>query len=424
MTKQNETFHGLGIAPGLLSLLDTLKFTIPTPIQSKAIPIAIEGKDVIGVAQTGTGKTLAFGIPMVQRLAQHAGGRGLVLVPTRELAVQVCDALRNITPAFKMRTITLIGGESMYGQIRGLRTNPQIIVATPGRLIDHLNQRNVRLNDVQILVLDEADRMLDMGFQPQIEQVLKTVPRARQTMLFSATMPPSITKIAATYMQLPIRAEIVQSGPAAEKVTQELFVVSRELKGKLLNELLKQYKGSVLLFVRTRRGASKVAKMICASGIRAAEIHADRSQNQRREALRGFKTGEYRVMVATDIAARGIDVQAIELVINFDLPEDPDSYVHRIGRTGRAGRTGHAITLASPDQQKDVRTIEQFIRATIPRSKLPTLPDVHPDELKAMAQHFEAPRHRPGRPGQRPGGFSHRFARPGKKRPQYPRLSV
>jgi len=425
MTIQNESFHGLGIAPGLLSLLDTLKFTIPTPIQRKAIPIAIEGKDVIGVAQTGTGKTLAFGIPMVQRLAQHVGGKGLVLVPTRELALQVCDALRNITPAFKLRTVTLIGGESMFGQIRGLRNNPQIIVATPGRLIDHLNQRNVRLNDVQILVLDEADRMLDMGFQPQIEQVLKTVPRVRQTMLFSATMPPSITKIASTYMQLPIRAEIAQSGPAAEKVTQELFVVSRELKGKLLNELLKQYKGSVLLFVRTRRGAAKVAKMICASGVRAAEIHADRSQSQRKEAMRGFKTGEYRVLVATDIAARGIDVQAIELVINFDLPEDPDSYVHRIGRTGRAGLTGHAITLACPDQQKDVRTIEQFIRASIPRSKLPALPNVHPDELKAMAQPFDAPHRRSGgRPTHRPGGFARRFARPGKKRPQYPRLSV
>ena len=419
MTTTHESFHGLGIAPGLLSLLDSLKFTVPTPIQYKAIPIGIEGKDVIGVAQTGTGKTLAFGIPMVQRLAQHAGGRGLVLVPTRELALQVCEALKGIASAFKLRTIALIGGESMYGQIRNLRTNPQILVATPGRLIDHLNQKFVRLNDVRILVLDEADRMLDMGFQPQVERILQTVPRERQTLLFSATMPPAITRMASTYMQLPVRTEIAPSGTAAENVSQELFVVSRELKGQLLIELLRQYKGSVLLFVRTRRAAAKVAKLVRHSGHTAAEIHADRSQNQRKEALRGFKTGEYRVLVATDIAARGIDVHAIELVLNYDLPDDPDHYVHRIGRTGRAGLEGHAITLACPDQQKDVREIEQLIRATIPRSKLPVLPDA-PPRVAAVAPPAGAPPRAPGpRPFHRRGGETHRFSRRGGPRRPY-----
>jgi len=397
------SFHGLGIAPGLMALLDSFKFTVPTPIQHKAIPIAIEGKDLVGVAQTGTGKTLAFGIPMVQRLSQQTSAKALVLVPTRELALQVCEVLKSLAATVKMRTAALIGGESMYHQIKSLRNNPSIIVATPGRLLDHMERGTCKLNDVKILVLDEADRMLDMGFQPQIERILKTVPRVRQTMLFSATMPSAIMKIASTYMQLPVRVEIAPSGTAAEHVTQELFMVSRELKGKLLVELLKQHKGSVLLFVRTRRGAARVTRLIRHSGHTAAEIHADRSQNQRKEALRGFKTGEYRVLVATDIASRGIDVRAIELVINFDLPEDPDNYVHRIGRTGRAGLAGHAITLASPDQHKDVRSIEYLIRANIPRSKLPVLPqgplmEPAPEEPRPFRpRQFQGDRQRPAR---------------------------
>lgn len=394
ITVAQGNFHGMGIAPGLLTLLDSLSFFVPTPIQHKAIPIAIEGKDLVGVAQTGTGKTIAFGIPMIQRLAQHTEGRGLVLVPTRELALQVCEVLKILAAEFKLRTAVLIGGESIFGQTRTLRGNPAIIVATPGRLLDHMQQANIRLNDVKILVLDEADRMLDMGFLPQIERILRTVPRARQTMLFSATMPSSIMKIAATYMQLPVRVEIAPSGTAAEKVTQELFVVARELKGKLLAELLKQHRGSVLLFVRTRRGAAKVTRLIRNYGYTAAEIHADRSQQQRKEALRGFKTGEYRILVATDIASRGIDVQAIELVINYDLPEDPDSYVHRIGRTGRAGLVGHAITLASPDQHKDVLSIERLIRATIPRSKLPSMPDSQINKGMTFTPPSDQPRHK------------------------------
>ncbi|MEK6645418.1 MAG: DEAD/DEAH box helicase [Candidatus Firestonebacteria bacterium] len=373
MNSTQNNFSGLGIAPGFFEVLERLKFHVPTPIQHKVIPIAIEGKDIIGVAQTGTGKTLAFGIPMIQRLTQKKG-KGLVLVPTRELAIQVNEAIIKFALAFKMRTSVLIGGDSMYTQTKSLRNEPRIIVATPGRLIDHITRRNVRLDNVGILVLDEADRMLDMGFAPQIERILKLVPRDRQTMLFSATIPTSIVNIAATYMQLPVRTEIAPSGTAAELVSQEMFIVSKELKSKLLGELLKQYTGSVLLFMRTKIAAQKITRTLRTMGYAAAEIHSDRSLGQRKEALQGFKSGKYRILAATDIASRGIDVIGIELVVNYDLPDDPENYVHRIGRTGRAGIKGHAITFATPDQGGDVRNIERIIRTSIPLSKHPEIP--------------------------------------------------
>ena len=367
------SFFGLGIAPGILQVLDSLRFMVPTPIQEKAIPIAIEGKDVVGVAQTGTGKTLAFGVPMVQILAQGKS-RGLVLVPTRELAHQVAEDLAKIARAFKMRTAVVIGGESMGRQIQQLKEHPRIIIATPGRLNDHLDERRLKLDDVSILVLDEADRMLDMGFLPQIDRIVRMVPKKRQTMLFSATMDAPILSIASRYMHLPIRTEIAPSGTAIDLVTQELFVVPKELKGKLLGQLLRQYHGSVLLFVRTKRSASKVARILRQGGCAAAEIHADRSQPQRKAAMEGFKTGKFRVLVATDIAARGIDVKDIEVVINYDLPDEAGNYVHRIGRTGRAGKSGHAITFATPDQGAEVKAIERFMRAPIPISQHPDIP--------------------------------------------------
>ena len=374
MTTTQNSFYGLGIAPGLLEVVDSLRFTVPTPIQHKTIPTAIEGKDVIGVAQTGTGKTLAFGIPMIQRLAAQRHGRGLILAPTRELAIQINEALVQLAHAFHIKTAVIIGGESIYAQVKRLRMSPQIIIATPGRLNDLINQRLARVNDVCILVLDEADRMLDMGFLPQIERVIKLIPKNRQTMLFSATIPASIIKIAATHMRLPVRTEIAPSGTAAELISQEMFIVRKEMKGKLLGELLKQYTGPVLLFVRTRRAARRAAQLLRTMNHAVAEIHANRSQAQRKEALRGFKSGQYRILVATDIAARGIDVTGIELVLNYDLPDDPENYVHRIGRTGRAGQEGHAITLATLDQGREVRRIERMIRTTIPLSEQPGIP--------------------------------------------------
>jgi ATP-dependent RNA helicase RhlE len=262
----------------------------------------------------------------------------------------------------------------MKGQLTSIRKNPSIIVATPGRLIDHLEQKTLNLSDVRILVLDEADRMLDMGFAPQIDRVLRSVPKRRQTMLFSATIPPSIVKIASTNMKLPVHLEIAPSGTTAEKVTQELFIVKRESKNKILRKILDQYRGSVLIFSRTRRGATRVNKSIKGMGHKSAEIHSDRTLGQRRQALEGFKSGAYRILVATDIAARGIDVTGIELVVNYDLPDDAGNYVHRIGRTGRATHTGHAISFATPEQRNEVKEIEEIIRTAIPISEHPELP--------------------------------------------------
>ncbi len=378
--QQNASFYGLGIAPNILELLERMKFKVPTPIQQKAIPIGIEGKDVIGVAQTGTGKTMAFGIPMIQRLAQ-ASGRGLVLVPTRELALQVDEALHKIAHSFGMRSAVLIGGASMYHQLKALQRHPRLIIATPGRLIDHVGQRKINLNDIRVLVLDEADRMLDMGFAPQIEKILEHVPRDRQTMLFSATIPEKIVRIAARHMKLPVSVEIAPSGTAAQNVIQELFIIKKEEKSVLLLKLLEQYRGTVLLFSRTKRGASRITKGLRRAGQNAAEIHSDRSLAQRREALEGFKSGKYRILVATDIAARGIDVKGIELVINYDLPDDTENYVHRIGRTGRMELEGRAISFATPDQRGDVRAIESLMRMALPVSK-------HPEVSHAA---FEAP---------------------------------
>ena len=367
------TFYGLGIAPKIIDILERIKFKVPTPIQEKAIPLAIQGKDIIGIAQTGTGKTHSFAIPMVQLLAQKKGV-GLVLAPTRELAIQIEEAFGPIAHPFGMKTACLIGGAPMYGQVQALRKNPRIVIATPGRLIDHMSQWNFVPNDVVMLVLDEADRMLDMGFEPQISKILRFVPKDRQTMLFSATIPKEIMQIAATYMKLPVSVEIAPSGTTVELVTQELFIVKREAKTKLLGKLLAQYRGPVLLFSRTKHNAHKITRALRDLGQRVAEMHSDRSLTQRREALEGFKSGRYRVLVATDIAARGIDVTGIELVINYDLPEDAENYVHRIGRTARAGHKGHAISFATPDQKSDVRDIEKLIKLTLPVSKHPEIP--------------------------------------------------
>lgn len=369
-----KDFGGLGISEKMLAVLGQLHFITPTPIQYKAIPIAIEGKDIVGIAQTGTGKSLAFGIPLVQRLIQSGKGRGLILLPTRELALQINDTLLKIGRGFGLKTAVLIGGASMYQQVSSLRQNPHVIIGTPGRINDHLKQKTLHLNSVSILVLDEADCMFDMGFALQIKQILQLVPKERQTMLFSATMPDSIIKIATMHMKLPVRVEIAPPGTAANKVEHELFFVKKDYKTSLLEKLLLEYKGSVLVFSRTKHGAKKITKHIIQKGFGAAEIHSNRSLAQRRQALDGFKSGKYRILVATDIASRGIDVKGIELVINFDLPESPGDYVHRIGRTGRAGLTGKAISFVMPEQRNKVREIERLIRSTIPISQLPELP--------------------------------------------------
>jgi ATP-dependent RNA helicase RhlE len=359
MKQEALSFNGLGIAPRLLEILSDLSFDTPTPIQLQSIPISLEGKDLVGIAQTGTGKTLAFGIPMLQLLANNKG-MGLVVLPTRELASQVDESLKTIGKMIGLRTAVLIGGEPIGKQLNDLRRKPHIIVATPGRLVDHAKRGSVSLGNVKVLVLDEADMMLDMGFLPQIKEILDLVPKERQTMLFSATMPNQIMKIASDHMALPIRVEVAPAGTAAESVEQEIIITDRAGKFDQLNKILSETKGSVLIFARTKHGVKNLTRKVNDFGFRAAEIHSNRSLPQRREALNGFKLGKYRVLVATDIAARGIDVKGIELVINYDLPENPEDYVHRIGRTGRAGESGKAISFALPNQLKDIKDIEKL----------------------------------------------------------------
>lgn len=369
-SQNNSGFLELGVAPSLFEALARLKCTVPTPIQAQAIPIAISGKDVVGIAQTGTGKTFAFGVPMIQRLAQ-VKGKGLVIVPTRELALQVDESLAKVGRGIGLRTAVLIGGVPIRQQVRALSQDPHIIIATPGRLIDHVEQKTLTLSVMRVVALDEADRMLDMGFAPQITKIFNALPDDRQTMLFSATMPPEIMQMAAVYLKTPTRVEVAPAGTAAERVTQEIFIVRKEMKHELLDAVLKQYAGTTLVFTRTKHGAAKLARTMRMAGYSAAEIHSNRSLGQRREALNGFKSGKYRILVATDIAARGIDVVGIALVVNYDLPMNSEDYVHRIGRTARAGAGGHAVSFVAPDQQKELRGIERLLRQALPVTRHP-----------------------------------------------------
>lgn len=361
----NQSFDGLGIAPDLLKRISALGFKHPTPIQFKAIPIATSGEDVVGIAQTGSGKTLAFAIPMLQVILATKK-TGLVLLPTRELAVQVEETIKKVGVPFGLRTATLIGGTNIRPQINQLKANPHVIIATPGRLIDLIEQKKALLSNVGILILDEADRMLDMGFAPQLKRIFTFIPTERQTMLFSATMPDKIAQIACQYMQKPLRIEVAKPGTTADKIDQEVFIVTKEEKIGLLQRLLAQYKGTVLVFSRTKHGAKKIAQKIRQMGYTADEIHSNRSQSQRQNALKGFSTGKFRILVATDIASRGIDVKNIELVLNFDLPDQVEDYTHRIGRTGRAGKSGKAISFAVHDQRADILQIQKLINMTLP----------------------------------------------------------
>jgi len=368
MTPKLQSFDGLGIAPKIIDILDRLKFKIPTQIQHQAIPVAIEGKDIMGIAQTGTGKTLSFGIPMIQRLAQTKG-TGLILLPTRELAVQVNEELNKIGWSLDLKTAVIIGGGNMRQQIFQLQRNPHIVIATPGRLIDHLERKTIKLDRISVLVLDEADRMLDMGFAPQLKKILQTIPKEKQTLLFSATMPSAIVNIANSYMKFPIRIEITPAGSVATDITHEIFFVRQESKMALLETILKEHKGSALVFSRTKHGAKKIALNIRKLGHSSTEMHSNCKLNQRLRALADFKSGKARVMVATDVASRGIDVKNIETIINYDLPEKANDYVHRVGRTGRAGHVGHAISFATPSQKNDILDIERLIKKTLPVSK-------------------------------------------------------
>lgn len=359
-------FTDMKIIPQILEKLELLKFTIPTPIQQKTIPLGLEGSDLIGIAQTGTGKTLAFGIPIIQKIIQEQK-LALIVLPTRELAIQVDEVFQKVGHSLGIRTAILIGGTSFGPQAGMLRRHPQVVIGTPGRIIDHLERRTMNLQGCEILVLDEADRMLDMGFAPQIKQILKSLPlpSGRQTLLFSATMPDAIAEMATKHMKTPVRIEVARQGTVADQIEQEIFFVKKDQKLTLLEKILGEYRGPVLIFTRTKYGAQKICTALRAGGHKAAEIHSNRSLSQRREALEGFKSGKYRVLAATDIASRGIDVTGIELIVNFDLPENPEDYVHRIGRTGRAGQKGRAISMATSDQRHKIHSIEMLTKTKL-----------------------------------------------------------
>jgi len=412
--QNNGRFSDLGIGEEFLAVLKKKGFKTPTPIQQQVIKPALKGKDVIGIAQTGTGKTLAFGIPMIQRLAIY-NGQGLVVVPTRELALQVEEELRKVGSSFGLRSAVIIGGASKFPQIKALKRNPHIIIATPGRLVDLMNQGVCRLNRIQIVTLDEADRMLDIGFLPEIKRILQTIPKDRQMMLFSATMPKAISTLASAFMKLPLRIEVAPQGTPVKNIKQEIFVIRKNDKMRLLDSLLEEYKDEkVLIFSRTKHGAKKIARDIRNMNHTATEIHSNRSQTQRKSALDGFKRGKFKIMVATDIAARGIDVKDISLVVNFDLPDNSEDYVHRIGRTGRAGKSGKAVSFVTPSQKADVKKIERLIHKSLPVLDLPSLP---PEREKVYnKESFESKQQRYGKQGGQSNNYSRNQSRTSRSR--------
>jgi ATP-dependent RNA helicase RhlE len=367
-------FSELGLQPALSRTCESLGYKEPTPIQRQAIPVILSGSDLIGCAETGTGKTAAFLLPIIQRMEGLArpGVRVLVLAPTRELASQIEESYRQLAPRKSPRCVCLIGGASMSRQIESLRRGAGVVVATPGRLLDHVERGSIRLSTVEVLVLDEADRMLDMGFLPAIRRVLAEIPAKRHTLLFSATMSPAIEKLARSTMNQPKLIEISPRGQAAVNVEQTVYPVAMESKTALLIDLLERNPlERVLVFTRTRRGAERLSHILEAREHKVNRIHADRTQPQREAALRGFKEGRTRVLVATDIAARGLDVDSISHVINYDVPTAPEDYVHRIGRTGRAGKAGRAITLVTPAEEPSMRGIERLTGQVAERVLLP-----------------------------------------------------
>ena len=401
-TTVHSNFNNLGLSEAILRDIAKTGFTEPTPIQAQAIPPGIAGRDVLGCAQTGTGKTAAFVIPMVERLAAGPKGhpRALVLAPTRELAIQIQETIDKLGRSQRIFATTVVGGADMNAQVRGLRQRPDIIVATPGRLLDHMWNGTISLLKMQILVLDEADRMLDMGFAPQINQILEALPEERQTLLFSATMPTDVADLVRASVKDPVRVTIGKSAAAADRAEQALHHTTREDKTKLLLSLLDADRDSVLVFTRTKHGADRLGRALGSAGHKVATIHGDRSLSQRRAALEGFRRGTFRVLVATDVAARGIDVANIGHVVNYDMPNSPEDYIHRIGRTARVKASGRATSFITSEDHIGLRAIEKLLGQPIPRAAGSAEP-AHP------TQPMRNPRHngqRDARPGQ-PSGF-------------------
>jgi ATP-dependent RNA helicase RhlE len=376
------TFESLGLSPKMLRALERAGYENPTPIQAQSIPSVLAGRNVIGCAATGTGKTAAFMLPLLERAAGKRGSRVLVLSPTRELAEQTAEYVKKFGPAHNIRAAVVVGGLGMNPQAEALRQRRAMIVATPGRLIDHMEQGNADLSTVETLVLDEADRMLDMGFRPQLERILSRLPARAQTLLFSATMAGEVGKFAKRYVDDPVEVEIHRSGTTAANAEQLLYRVERNEKPALLMALLAENDDTTLVFVRTKHRADRLAKTVERAGHSVARIHGNRSQAQRRHALEGFRGGKFRVLVATDVAARGIDVADIGHVINFDLPTEPQDYVHRVGRTARNEASGRATSFAESSDRGGVLAIERLIGTQIPRGAVPKTDPVFLAEME------------------------------------------
>ena len=397
-------FEQFNLDSRLMQGIKNAGYETATPIQEAAIPAALRGRDIIGTAQTGTGKTAAFVLPILNKLLDGPRGipRALIVTPTRELAEQIHQVFRALSVGTKLRSATIYGGVGATRQIKALKDGVEILVATPGRLLDLVQQRYAKLHTIEVLVLDEADRMFDMGFLPDVRRIIKAVPTQRQTMLFSATFPPEVELLSAQSLINPQKIAMGISRPA-HTVTHALYPVPAHLKSALLLQLLKQTASdSVLIFTRTKHRADKVARQVAHAGFRVTSLHSNRTQGQREQALSGFKTGHFRIMVATDIAARGLDIESISHVINYDMPDTADAYIHRIGRTGRAQRTGDAFTLVTPEDNDMIRQLERIMGHPLKRE---TLPDF--DYSLPAPKHATAPRdaQRPPRPAPTPASY-------------------
>lgn len=367
------TFQEMSLPEALMHTLEHMKFTTPTPVQAEAIPVALEGKDVLGSAQTGTGKTGAFGIPLIARLLTGDVSTALVMTPTRELASQVMGQLQAMLGRrSKIKTALLIGGDSMAKQFTQLRQDPRIIVGTPGRINDHLERKSLDLRKADFLVLDETDRMLDMGFTIQIENVLKYMAPKRQTLLFSATLPKNIVRIAETYLTEPVRVSVSATSSPAANIKQEVLRVNEAEKYTSLLTQLDEREGSIIMFVKTKHGTEKMAMRLSKEGYSADAIHGDLRQNKRERVINAFRKQKYRILVATDVAARGLDIPHIEHVINYDLPQCPEDYIHRIGRTARAGAEGAALNLITPADRSKWNAIERLLDPSKAREPAPS----------------------------------------------------
>jgi len=403
------TFAGLGIAEPILRALAQENYTTPTPIQARAVPALLAGRDLLGIAQTGTGKTAAFGLPLLQKLSiGHVPPapkqcKALILAPTRELAVQIEESLRVYGRFLNLKRAVILGGVSANTQINTMKGGVDIVVATPGRLLDLVQQKMIRLDAVQVLIIDEADRMFDMGFIRDVRKIVNYLPRERQSMLFSATMPDDVVKLVGDVLKNPERIEVAPQSKTADRVAQSLYYVPMPQKRQLLSHLLEDVSlNRVIVFTRTKHGANRVAEHLSKTGVSSEAIHGNKSQNARQRALENFRSGKARVLVATDIAARGIDIDHISHVINFELPNEPESYVHRIGRTARAGGDGIAISFCDSTERTYLRDIERIIRMKI--EVVPhDLPDLTAEQIKAAEERRPPHGHRHGGGG-KPGG--------------------